>query len=84
MNLELFEPTASSTRCPYKGVASYWSAREDGSVPADVAWAYPDPIPAAERIRDHIAFYNEVVDIVVDGVRLERPVTFFSERLSKA
>ncbi|WP_329423934.1 DUF427 domain-containing protein [Streptosporangium sp. NBC_01495] len=84
VNLELFEPTASSTRCPYKGVASYWSAREDGSVPADVAWAYPDPIPAAERIRDHIAFYNEVVDIVVDGVRLERPVTFFSERLSKA
>ncbi|MGS2645988.1 DUF427 domain-containing protein [Streptosporangium sp. G12] len=62
------------------GVASSWSARRGGSVPADVAWAYPDPIPAAGRIRDHVAFHNEVVDIVVDGVKLEGPVTLFTGR----
>jgi uncharacterized protein (DUF427 family) len=81
----LLEPTDLRTRCPYKGVASYWSFRgAGGDIPANVAWAYPDPIPAAAPIKDHLSFYNEVVDIIVDGERLDRPVTVFSERLSGA
>jgi uncharacterized protein (DUF427 family) len=47
-----------------------------------VAWSYPDPIPAAATVRGHIAFYNEAVDIVVDGERLARPVTDFTRRLT--
>ncbi|MEV6986370.1 DUF427 domain-containing protein [Sphaerisporangium sp. NPDC051017] len=83
VRFDLLEPTGSHTRCPYKGVASYRSLRDAGpAVPPDVAWAYPDPIPAAARIRDHVAFYNEAVDIIVDGVKLARPVTVFSERLA--
>jgi hypothetical protein len=45
-------------------------------------WSYRDPIPAVHMIKDHIAFYNEVVDITVDGVALERPETHFNERLA--
>ncbi len=48
----------------------------------NVVWSYREPILAAAPIRDHLAFYNEVVDITVDGDPLERPVTHFTERLA--
>ncbi|WP_250036300.1 DUF427 domain-containing protein [Paractinoplanes maris] len=68
--------TASETvtRCPYKGVARYWS--HPGL--ADAAWSYPDPIPEIPKIRDLVCFYDERVDIVLDGVPQDRPVTPFS------
>jgi uncharacterized protein (DUF427 family) len=43
-----------------------------------VAWFYPAPLREAAEVRDRIAFFNERVDIVVDGSRLERPVTPWS------
>ncbi len=52
-------PTASSTHCPYKGEASYWSA---GQV-ADVMWAYQTPYDEMTGIRDHGAFYAGKVTI---------------------
>ena len=76
VRLELFEPSGLRTGCPYKGTAGYWSLREPRT--ADIAWYYTDPLPAVGAIKDHIAFYNEFVDHIVDGERLERPVTPFS------
>lgn len=63
--------TASETTsfCPYKGRARYWSH----PAVADVAWSYPDPIPENPKIRDLVSFYNERVDIVVDGVPVGHP-----------
>jgi uncharacterized protein (DUF427 family) len=72
-----------STRCPYKGQARYWSFRGEAPVTENIAWSYPDPIPAAGVIKDLVAFYNEVVDITVDGVALERPETEFTRRLAR-
>ena len=43
----------------------------------DLAWAYDFPTRALDPIAGLIAFYNEKVDIVLDGERLERPVTHF-------
>jgi uncharacterized protein (DUF427 family) len=71
---ELFTASDTVTRCPWKGVARYLSHPD---VP-DVAWSYPDPIPENPKIRDLICFYNERVDLVIDGVRQERPRTPFS------
>jgi uncharacterized protein (DUF427 family) len=71
---ELFTASDTVTRCPWKGVARYLSHPD---VP-DVAWSYPDPIPENPKIRDLICFYDERVDMVVDGVRLDRPRTPFS------
>jgi uncharacterized protein (DUF427 family) len=71
---ELFTASDTVTRCPWKGVARYLSHSD---VP-DVAWSYPDPIPENPKIRDLICFYNERVDLVIDGVRQERPRTPFS------
>lgn len=91
VRLDLFEPTDLATRCPYKGEARYWSfvgkADQGGNVGKaerveNVVWSYPDPIPAARATRDLLAFYNESVDITVDGVLLERPHTEFTARLA--
>lgn len=67
--------TDTVTYCAYKGRASYFSV-PDG--PSDVAWTYPEPLHDAEPVRDLIAFFDERVDVIVDGERRQRPVTHFS------
>ena len=72
------EPSSTETLCPYKGVTSgYWSARVGDAVHADIAWTYHSPLPAVAAIANMIAFYNERVDVSVDGVKLVRPQTHF-------
>jgi uncharacterized protein (DUF427 family) len=73
VRMDLLEPTDSQTRCPYKGEASYWSVRAGGAVHEDLAWSYPRPLPESMRAAGLVAFYNEKVDIEVDGVVQERP-----------
>lgn len=75
---ELLIPTDTRTRCPYKGEAVYWSVRAGDRVAEDIAWGYPAPIPEAPKLENLVAFFNEKVDLVVDGVRQERPVTPWS------
>lgn len=75
---EFFEASDATSVCPYKGRARYWSARVGDDVLRDIAWSYPDPVPENPKIRDLVAFFQERVDIVVDGVALGRPVTPWS------
>lgn len=75
---ELLEPTSTTTMCPYKGTARYWSIRVGDTVVEDAVWSYPEPIPENPRIRGALCFFNERVDLVVDGQRLERPATPWS------
>jgi len=72
---DLLRPSEKRTSCAYKGEASYWAL--DGE---DVAWTYPQPLREAAEVTDRIAFFNEFVDVVVDGVPKERPVTPWSRR----
>ena len=75
---EHLERTATRTLCPYKGVTSgYWSVLTGETVHADLAWSYEAPLPAVAPIANLVAFYNEKVDITVDGVALARPQTHF-------
>ena len=46
--------------CPWKGTASYWSLEVDGATNADAAWYYPEPKDAAAEIRDRVAFWKGV------------------------
>jgi uncharacterized protein (DUF427 family) len=64
---DLLEPSATSTGCPYKGTASYHSVRVGGEVHADVVWHYPTPLPESEGIAGLVCFYNEKVELLVDG-----------------
>lgn len=83
VRLDLFQPSDLTTGCPYKGTAGYWSWQRDGEEPANLVWSYPEPLPAVAAVRDLLAFYNEAVDITVDGERLERPVTPFTSTLAR-
>ena len=69
VDLTLFEPTATQTTCPFKGVASYWTYRGGDGRPAreDVVWAYEDPIPTVAGIKGHLSFYDTVAEVAVEG-----------------
>ncbi|QUR68665.1 DUF427 domain-containing protein [Mycobacterium spongiae] len=75
---EHLEPTATQTLCPYKGTTSgYWAVRIGDALHSDLAWTYHYPLPAVTAIAGLVAFYNEKLDIIVDGVPLPRPRTHF-------
>jgi uncharacterized protein (DUF427 family) len=71
--------SGTETSCPYKGTTSgYWSAVVEGRTHPDVAWTYDFPTRELLPIAGLIAFYNEKLDLFLDGVELERPNTHFS------
>lgn len=65
--MELLDRTASTTGCPYKGSASYWSAAVNGEIHTDVAWSYSDPLPESEAVRGLLSFYPDRANIELDG-----------------
>lgn len=71
---DLLAPSETTTSCAYKGEASYWSLPDED----DIAWTYRAPLREAAEVTGRIAFFNERVDLTVDGARLERPVTPWS------
>jgi uncharacterized protein (DUF427 family) len=71
-------PSSKQTYCAYKGQASYWSLDAAGAERKDLVWSYEEPLREAAEITGLVAFFNEKVDIVVDGERSERPRTQWS------
>jgi uncharacterized protein (DUF427 family) len=68
------EASVTTSLCPYKGTAGYQSVvLADGEVAKDLVWFYEDPLPEASRIRGLVCFYNERVDVELDGQAVERP-----------
>jgi uncharacterized protein (DUF427 family) len=79
VRMDLLQPTDTSTRCPYKGLASYWSVNVGEHVGKDFVWSYPDPIPECPKIKGLMCFFNERVDaIYVDGELQPKPQTRWS------
>lgn len=78
LRLDLLVPSQTVTQCPYKGTASYWSIRVEGELLQDLVWTYRAPFPESQKIAGLAAFYNEKVDLTVDGELLARPRTPFS------
>ncbi|MET8188645.1 MULTISPECIES: DUF427 domain-containing protein [unclassified Streptomyces] len=68
------QPTDTVTDCPYKGRTSgYWSVTTDTATYPDLAWAYDFPTRQVMPIAGLVAFYNEHVDLYLDGQLLPRP-----------
>lgn len=63
LHREYFAGSATNTRCPWKGTASYYTVVVDGDENTDAAWFYPEPSAAASEIKDRVAFWK--------GVRIE-------------
>ena len=78
VRMDLLTPTNSTSACPYKGWANYWNVTVDGVIHEDLVWGYATPLPESLAIGGLVCFYNEKVDIELDGVAMDRPKTKFS------
>jgi uncharacterized protein (DUF427 family) len=55
-------PSEHTTRCPYKGIASYFDIDLAGARADNAVWSYEDPLAGVTEIRDHLAFYPRYVE----------------------
>ncbi len=79
INLAALVPTPTVSECPYKGTTSdYWSVATGNAVHADLAWSYAFPTRQLLPIAGLVAFYDEKVDVFIDGQPQSRPVSPFS------
>jgi uncharacterized protein (DUF427 family) len=76
---EMLTPSQKETHCPYKGRANYFSLEVGGEVYEDLVWIYRTPLPESQKIAGLVSFFNEKVDVYVDGELQERPRTKFSK-----
>jgi uncharacterized protein (DUF427 family) len=74
---DLLRPSGATSHCPYKGTASYWDVVIGEAVHEGLVWGYRTPLPESMKIAGLLAFYDEKVDVTVDGVPQERPRTHF-------
>jgi uncharacterized protein (DUF427 family) len=72
------EPTDTVTRCPYKGTAGYYTVRVGGEPVKDLVWFYEQPFDEVGRIAGFVCFFNERVDLELDGELQERPASPWS------
>ena len=75
---ERLVPSPNRSRCAYKGSASYWHVRVEDRLAEDLVWTYRDPAHDALPVADMLCFFNERVDLEVDGELAERPRTQWS------
>ena len=75
---ERLEPSEATTRCAYKGLANYHSVRVGDKLHVDVAWSYRDPAAEVATVADRLCFFDEKVDVDLDGERQKRPKTGWS------
>ena len=60
---DVLAPSATQTYCPYKGTATYWSARIGDAVLEDIAWSYEDPLPESGPLKHLLSFDEGRVDV---------------------
>jgi uncharacterized protein (DUF427 family) len=77
VRLDLLDATETTSMCPYKGTARYWSVHAGETVHVDLAWSYDTPLRESAPIAGLVAFYDEKVDVFVDGQMQPRPKTHF-------
>ena len=79
IRMEYMTETARSTRCEWKGQASYYNLSVGGRQVKNAAWFYPNPAPGYEAIQGHLAFYPGKMDACyVDGERVQvQPGDFY-------
>lgn len=73
VRMDLLRPLNLHTTCPFKGEASYWTLEVADQVLDGVAWAYEAPIESVPEIAGHVCFYNDRVDLRLDGVAEAQP-----------
>jgi uncharacterized protein (DUF427 family) len=80
VRMELLEGSDNHTQCPYKGIASYFSVHVGDRLHEDLVWTYPFPIPECPKIEGLLAFWDERVDVFIDGELQPRPESPWARR----
>ncbi len=73
VRMDLLTPTATTSHCPYKGEARYWSVAAGGVELTDVVWGYDTPLPESVRLAGLVCFWPEKsaeLELYVDGTRI--------------
>jgi uncharacterized protein (DUF427 family) len=73
VRFDMMAASDKRTSCPYKGTCEYWTALTNGKRHEDVAWSYVFTYEDCPKIANHLCFYNEQIDLYVDGERKEPP-----------
>jgi uncharacterized protein (DUF427 family) len=79
VRMELLVASDTASVCAYKGYARYWSVHLGDSVVTDVAWSYEEPHNYATSVAGMVSFFNERVDLCVDGEQFDRPRSPWSD-----
>ena len=78
VRLDLLAPSDTETHCPYKGMATYWHVDVSGHRYENYVWIYRTPLAESQKVAGLAAFYNEKVDLYVDGELQAKPKSPFS------
>jgi uncharacterized protein (DUF427 family) len=73
VRMDRLRASATSSRCEWKGAATYWTYLADGRQVVDIGWSYERPGPGFEAIAGHLAFYCDRVDEAWVGDELATP-----------
>lgn len=71
VRLDLLEMSDTLSECPYKGDGQHWHVIEGDRLVQDAGWSLPHPLPEGLAAAEHVCFYPEKVEVVVDGGRVE-------------
>ena len=77
VRMDLLSPTSVATHCPYKGTARYWSINVNDEAHDNLVWGYDSPFKEVDEIAGFVSFWNEKLDIYVDGELEQKPKTKF-------
>ena len=82
VRMDMLTPSATTSRCPYKGPASYWSVKISGEAFSDLVWGYMEPIAEIPKIKGLLCFFHERgCDIYVDDELMPTPQTKWAHPL---
>lgn len=66
VRMDLLTPSATTSHCPFKGDATYWSVNTGGGLAEDVVWAYTEPFPKVAEIAGRMAFWTEKPGVTLE------------------
>ncbi|MFG2000912.1 DUF427 domain-containing protein [Spirillospora sp. NPDC048911] len=66
VKMDLLEPSETTSHCPFKGDAVYWSVQAADGMAEDVVWSYPEPFPKVAKIGGLLAFWTEKPGVTLE------------------